>query len=402
METLGASQPGTRNPELGTPHRRIADTESDLHYAPLMPEPQRVDVHVPFMAILKIVLSLLVFYCIVKLVSVLILLIIAILLAVMLEPLVVWLEGHHVRREIGVLAVGFVLIGLLVVFFAVILPATASQLTDLIKNLPAALDRIEKSIPAGAPWIRQIFARLSPTPTSPNIQSWMQRGMAAGLYAIEAVTAIILVLVVTIYLLVEGRQFYAWLVSYVPRRYRRQVAETAAESSKVVMAYMRGQVITCFLCGGWVFLMLLLLHVPGALPLAVVAFLADIIPVVGTIAMTVPGVLIALSVSPTAGALALLGYLLYHLVENYVIIPRVYGKQMRLSTLAVLLSVAIGGTLVGVAGAVLVLPFVAAYPIVERIWLGKYLAPETIEEHAEMHEEDADVKRVADEVLEKQ
>jgi len=128
------------------------------------------------------------------------------------------------------------------------------------------------------------------------------------MFAAKATTAMVLSVVLTLYFLLEGRDFYAWLVSYVPRRYRKRVAETASESSKVVMAYMRGQVITCALCGIWVYAMLMLLHVPAALPLAAMATIADIIPVVGTIIMTLPGVAVAFIVTPLAAFEVLVGY----------------------------------------------------------------------------------------------
>jgi predicted PurR-regulated permease PerM len=363
-----------------------------------MVESERIELHIPFVTILKIALSFLLFAAIARLLPVIITLIVAVLLAVMLQPVADWLVARGARRGLAVGAIGFVLVALLVMIFAVIVPVTAAQVSQFMKNLPAIQAQVSKALPGESSVIRALAARLDDFKTSFDLQAWMHRGLTVGVYAVEAVTAVLLVLVLTIYFLLEGRDFYAWLVSYVPRRYRNRVAETAAEASNVVMAYMRGQVITSALCGIWVYAMLMLLHVPAALPLAVVATLADIIPVVGTIIMTLPGVLVASSVSPLAAFEVLAGYLLYHLIENYVVIPRVYGKQMRLSTIGVLLSVTIGGSLLGIAGAVLALPFVAAYPIIERLWLGSYLAPETIEDHAALHDENAD-SETTDEVL---
>ena len=84
---------------------------------------------------------------------------------------------------------------------------------------------------------------------------------------------------------------------------------------------------------------------------------------------------------PVAAVSVLVLYLLYHLLENSVIIPRVYGRRLRLSTLAVLIALVVGGHLYGILGAILVLPLVAAYPIVERIWLHEYLSDEVIRDH---------------------
>ena len=100
------------------------------------------------------------------------------------------------------------------------------------------------------------------------------------------------------------------------------------------------------------------------------------------IASTVPAVLLALTVSPLAAGAVLVFYLLYHVLENTVIIPRVYGKRLRLSTIAVLIAIVVGGQLYGILGAILILPFVAAYPIIERIWLHEYLSDEVITDHS--------------------
>src|SRR5207237_4399737 len=135
---------------------------------------------------------------------------------------------------------------------------------------------------------------------------------------------------------------------------------TAGQMRDVVLAYMRGNVITSIICSVYVLAVLTALHVPLTLLLAVIAFVFDFVPVVGTIAMIVPAALLALTISPLRALIVVAAYLLYHLIENYMIIPRVYGDQMRLSTLTVILSIAIGGTLQGVIGALLALPIAAA------------------------------------------
>ncbi|HEY6050213.1 MAG TPA: AI-2E family transporter, partial [Thermoanaerobaculia bacterium] len=149
----------------------------------------------------------------------------------------------------------------------------------------------------------------------------------------------------------------------------------------VVIAYVQGQALTSFLFGAFSLVVLLVFKVPAAVPLAVLAAVCDVLPVIGLIAATVPAVLLALTVSPVAAASVLALYLLYHLLENTVIIPRVYGRRLALSTLAVMIALVIGGRLYGVLGAILILPFVAAYPIVERIWLHEYLSDEVVRDH---------------------
>jgi len=91
--------------------------------------------------------------------------------------------------------------------------------------------------------------------------------------------------------------------------------------------------------------------------------------------------LLALAVSPATAAVVALAYLGYHLVETYFILPRVYGNKLKISTLSVLLALLVGGRLQGIIGAVLVLPLVAAYPIIERHWLGGFLQSRVLTDH---------------------
>ncbi|MEA2162261.1 MAG: hypothetical protein QOK37_388 [Thermoanaerobaculia bacterium] len=343
---------------------------------------ERVEVRIPFATLLKVALAILLCVCVINLWPVILMIIVAILLAVMLDPVVGFMERHHVRRGLGVVAIAIFLLALLGVFFAVTVPALSRQLIDLTRALPQIEQSIANRFPIVAPYLKSLHGG-----PPPELKVWLTRGLVAGKYAIELITAMIFVLVVALYLLLEGRRAFEWLIDLAPKDKRPRLRQTGVEVSGVILAYMRGQVITCFICGGWAYLVLVLLGVPAALPLAVIAFIADLLPVVGTIAMTVPAVVMAMTAGPGKALLVFAGYMLYHFVESYFIIPKVYGSQMRLSTLTVLLAIMVGGTLQGAAGAILILPFVAAYPIVERIWLRDKLPSDTVAKHEELAEE---------------
>jgi predicted PurR-regulated permease PerM len=341
-----------------------------------------MELRIPFATLLKIALAVLLVLCVVKLWPIVIIVVIAVLIAVMLDPVVRWLERHRVRRGLGIAAVAIVIFGLLLFFVAVIVPIMSRQVVELSRDLPQVTERLAREFPPAQAVLGSV--RGMRIPEGPQLRAWLTRGLAAGMYAVEGLTAVIFVLVVAIYLLIEGRRAFQWLITFAEPRNRKKLERTAHEIGGVILAYMRGQAITCFLCGGWAYLVLTLCRVPAALALAVIAFVADLVPVVGTIVMTVPAVLLALLVGPMQALLVAGGYLLYHLVESYFIVPRIYGSQMRLSTLTVLLAVAAGGTLQGALGAVLILPFVAAYPIVERIWLREQLPDDAVARHEAM------------------
>jgi predicted PurR-regulated permease PerM len=121
-----------------------------------------------------------------------------------------------------------------------------------------------------------------------------------------------------------------------------------------------------------------------ALLLGVVAAVFDILPIIGFFLAVLPAMAIGLTVSPSTALLVFVLYGAYHLFENYFIVPKVYGNKLELSTLAVLLAIMAAGILAGIPGAIAVLPFVAAYPAIERLFLSEKLAPDTVSKHEQL------------------
>ncbi len=351
-----------------------------------MADNKEIELRIPFATLLKIAAFVLLVVITLKLWPVIIMLFVAVLIAVALDPLVGWLSRHRVRRGFSITVVSLSLFGVVLLSIFGIIPAMAAQLTDLWKEFPQITSRIAAAFPPLAPLLRSWAAKLHQAPNSAQMESYLMHGMNAGMYAIEAVTTLILVLVLSIYFLIEGRRAIEWLINFAPRNQRPRWRELLDETNDILVAYMRGQAITCVLCGFVAFATLTILHVPGALPLAVLAFIADLVPVVGTIVMTIPAFLLALLVSPISALIVLLVYTAYHFLESYVIIPRVYGGQMSLSTLTVLVAVTVGGVLQGAIGAILILPVVAIYPIVERIFLREKLPEDTVKRHEAIEE----------------
>jgi predicted PurR-regulated permease PerM len=142
-----------------------------------------------------------------------------------------------------------------------------------------------------------------------------------------------------------------------------------------------GNVVTSILAGAYTFVWLATLGVPAALLLATIAFLCDFIPVLGFFLACGPAMIMAATRS-TGLALAMIPiYLAYHLIENYLIGPRVYGRRLRLSNLAVLVAFAVGAELGGVIGALVALPLAAMYPTIERLWMRGPHGDEIVDEH---------------------
>jgi predicted PurR-regulated permease PerM len=367
-----------------------------------VPERERVDLHIhlPTRTVVKVLLTLLVVWAGLRLWPQFVLLLISLLLAVALHPVVTSLERRGLRRGavVGLLTLAMCTAAALLI--TVVFTSLAEQLSKLVQDFPGLRDRVAQRVPAHYPTVRRIVEEIFALPSSPEVAIQLKRPLALGTVALSGVVSTFFTVIVTIYLLLDGKRLYAWLIAYIPRVHRERMAMTAEEVSEVVCAYVRGQAVVSVLFTVFAVLVLSICRVPAVVPLALLAGLCDVIPVVGVILATVPAVLLALTVSPATAALVFCCYVGYHLLETYFIGPRVYGSSLRLSTLAVLLALLAGTTLQGLVGAVLVLPLVAAYPIIERIWLASYLAPEVVKDHNALAKSEGDLhEAVVDAVL---
>jgi predicted PurR-regulated permease PerM len=345
------------------------------------PARQRLNLHIPTVTILKLVASGLGLWAVFLLWSELLLFLVAVLLAVTLYPAVRWMEERRFGRGLSVLVIAVVGIGLLVAFVLLVLPPLTTQANYLAQNLPDFRARVSSRIPAKFPAVQKAIHELFESPFSPRAISFFEQSFAWGRSVVSALIVAAVVLILTLYLLLDGRCLYAWLLAFAPRAHRERLAATTAEISTMVHAYVGGQFLAALLFAIFTGVVLMILRVPAVLPLAVIAGLCDVIPVLGILLATVPAVLLGLSVSPHTALAVLLAYVGYHLFETYFLLPRIYGHKLRISTLSVLLALLAGGKLQGLIGIVIALPLVAAYPIIERHWLRGYLQARVLTDH---------------------
>jgi predicted PurR-regulated permease PerM len=339
---------------------------------------RRVAIEVPWRTLLKLMAAVVLVWLWLKLVQLVLVLIVAALIAVTLNPIVVWLEGRGWKRVTGTLLVGFVLVATIGGF----LWLTWASLADQFKYVTEHFGEFERDLVNRVPaWIRDAVGSQDIGEIEQRIAGFALR---VGQSAASAVVVMLLGFILTLYLLIEGRPTVDWLIAFVPQRHRPRVEQTLVEGERVIFAYVAGNVITSIFAAVFVLVSLSLLNVPAALLLALLAGVFDFVPVLGFVLSGVPAVLLAGTVSTLTAVLVVALYVTYHFVENYFIAPKVYGAELRLSNLAVLMSFAIGAELGGVIGALLALPVAAAYPAVERIWLKERLGEDTVEKHKQL------------------
>src|SRR5687768_4464229 len=288
---------------------------------------------VSWRAIWKIIAAVALVWAWVQLWQFVMVIIVAITIAVALDPLVRYLEQHHVPRWLGASGAVFLIAAAAVGMLALSWVSITQQSRFLIENITGFYRDIRASFPA--------LERLVPTQQT----GLAQYALSFTQSATRAVGMFVIALVLTVYLLIEWKRTLEWVLAFVPQQHRPKARRTLGEARTAVFSYVVGNALTSLITSIATFAALVALKVPAALVLAIIAGLFDFIPIVGFFLSLGVTAVLAATVSMTTLAAVVAFYIAFNAVESYLIVPRIYGHELQLSKLAVLIAVAVGGQL---------------------------------------------------------
>jgi len=342
---------------------------------------REVYIRLPWSTLIKVLAAVGLMYIWREIVWLLVIALIASLIAVGLTPVVQYLERRHWPRTLAAGVVVTVVMALMFAFFAVTWSSVWYQSDALLRQVAHLQEELQTRLPRP---VLETFGKLDAA--SPLLTEYAPAmlGSVLGFLA-----AFLLAWVLVFYLLVEGYLTYRWVRGFVPTRLRSRFDRTALQARDAAYGYVVGNAVTSVCAAVYVFVTLSILHVPATLLMALLAFVFDFVPVLGVFLSGGAAMVMASTVSPLLGLAMIPLYLAYHGIENYVIGPYVYGPRLRLSNVAILIALALGTELGGVAGALLALPIAAVYPAVERFWLREPFGDEVVAEHDRLRTEQA-------------
>ncbi len=294
------------------------------------------------------------------LLPILVVIVVALILVGTLDPAVGWLERRRLNRTLAI-AVVFIGCGIVGVGVGLItIPSLFAQVSQTIANLP----EIQKGL------AHALESHRFTAPLANAIRTFRPEDRLRGVNVTAAVTASLGVVevigyaatsvVLAIYFIADAERTRGALYALFPRRFHVRLARVLMNLETIVGGYLRGQLITSVAIGIFTFALLALVRVPNALALAAFAALTDVIPFVGGLLATTPAVLVALSRGTAAATIVLIAMIGYQEFESRVIVPRVYGQALRLSSAVVVIALLVGGKVGGIVGALLALPLAAA------------------------------------------
>ncbi len=300
-----------------------------------------------------------------KVITVLLILLVAALLAYAVVPVIELLHRVMPRALAMVLVyvVAIVLFGLLAYFtIKTLIPqlnSLAQSVTTFVtpgsNGQESPLDQTLKSMGITQSQInsatKQLQSQLSTI--AADVSNGIEQ-LIGGL--ISAGFNILITVVVSIYLLVDGYRFGNWLIGSSPVSQRGWISSVLAILQRVVGGYIRGQIIMSSCMGVLQGVGMVILGVPYAALIAVLAFILEFIPTIGTIVTGFVAVVIALTVSWQLALITLIYTIIVDCIEGYVLSPRIMGRAVEIQPVVSLLAMIAGSEVFGIWGAILAAP----------------------------------------------
>jgi predicted PurR-regulated permease PerM len=293
--------------------------------------------------------------------SVLVLIGLAWFLAIGLDPAVRWLGRRGLPRWGGVLAVSLAVLGLVGGFFAAAVPTLVQQGTQFAGLLPRYLHQLQDHSSLLGRLNDEFHIQQQVQSTLEGQTSDLVGGLlGAGRVVFGAAASTFTVAVLTLYFLADHPRIRRLLYRLVPHSRRPRAILIGDEVFARVGGFVLGNLITSLVAGVATFVWLEIFQVPYAVLLSMFVALMDLIPVVGSTLGGVVVCLVALTVSMPI-ALSTAGYIVaYRLAEDYLLVPKIIGKTVRVPSLVTVVAVLLGGALLGIVGALVAIPVAAA------------------------------------------
>jgi predicted PurR-regulated permease PerM len=284
-----------------------------------------------------------------------------------LDPVLKRFERHGVKRPWAIAIVFLILAVIGVGLLWLVVPTLITQISEFITGIPDSITNFETTDTYA--WLEGIFGPglntlvndLQTFITNPaNIAAISGGLLKVGAGIATAISGGLIVVVLTLYFVASLPAIKESMMQFAPARNRPKVRALTNQITESVGGYLMGMVILAFFNSVVATLLHLVLGLPYPLLMGVLAFSITIIPLVGPVLYWIFATVLALFTSPVAALIFGICYLIYIQIEAYVITPRVMSKAISIPGSLVVIGALIGGTLLGLIGALVAVPVTAS------------------------------------------
>src|SRR3984957_3697181 len=359
------AQPHSDHQEGPVAEAEVTAAEMSSDDQPLGTPGRRFDRRSPFFVGLAAAAGVAVTYGVVRVLesmsSVLVLIGVAFFLALGLEPAASWFVNRKLPRWAAITLVFVIFLALLGAFVGAAIPPLVEQAGDLIHQAPHYVQQAQDHSSA----VGRLNERFHLQPRITGALngsggSLFNNVVSAGTAVFEGVADVLIVVVLTVYFLIDMPRIRTNLYRLVPHTRRPRIILIGDEVFAKVGAYVLGNVLISVIAGAAPFLGLMAFDVPYPLLLGIFVALFDLVPIVGS---TIAGVVVA-AVALTVSLPICIGttvfFVVFRLAEDYLLVPKIIGRAVKVPALTTVVAVLIGGALLGMVGALVAIPIAAA------------------------------------------
>jgi len=291
---------------------------------------------------------------------------VAILLSAILNPTVKKLHKHRIPRALAAIVVYLLGAAFLTFAFGTVLTPLVEQSGNFAKNFPLYLERLQ--IPDSV--VQQVTDEI--TSQFGTISSQLLR---LGVSVFSNILTVFAVLIIALYFLVAREKLDKQLYSILPESQAKKIEKVLGRMEKDLGGWTRGELLLMFSVGFTTYIGLVVLGIPYAVPLGVLAGLLEVVPNIGPVVASVPAVIVGFGISPISGFAVIALSFLIQQVENYVLVPKIMEKSAGINPVVTLLALLVGFRLAGIAGAILAVPVI----ITLRVIINEYYTSPRLE-----------------------
>ena len=322
---------------------------------------KEVQISISSTTILKVVGILVAIVLLYFLRDIVALVLVALLIAVSIDPIVDFLAKRKIPRALAAAITFLAFIVIVTGVLLLIIPNVIAEAGDLIESYSWFIEDLTGgAIPLEA-WFDGGYVAQD---ASSIIETIRHSGISGAIPSIATfasamfggILSIILVLALAFYIVIEEKSLRVGLLMFLPKKNRDKFEAMLPTVRKKIGSWLRGQLSLMLIMFTVTYTILMLLDVPFALVLALLAGLMDIIPFIGAILVFFPIVLIALSASPIQAILVAIALLINQQIHGDIITPKIMQKAAGMNPVITIIAILIGFEIAGVAGAILAIP----------------------------------------------
>ncbi len=319
-------------------------------------------------ATLVLVLVALGFWLLYRFYQVIFILFVAIVLGTTIRPVVAWLHRRGLPRMVGVILVFLIILALLIGFMLLLFPLIFEQGTTIAAAVPGYYQSLREWVVNNPnQWIVGLSEFLPPTlPGIERVQQTGQQVLASAGQALGFITSAAnflliatSILLITFHWTLDGPRIIQTLLPLVPKSDHKGISGLISEMENKIGFFIAGQGVLCLVIGVLALVAYLLIGLPNALVLALLAGILEAVPMVGPLLGAIPAGAVALSIAPSKLIWVIVATVVIQLLENNFLVPRIMRKAVGVNPFVSLLAIFAFSSLFGIVGALMAIPIAA-------------------------------------------